>query len=263
MSLKKVSAYAAALAITTTLAASHASALTFASFGFTGGTGFALHNGSFTASESGNFSFADAVPQNPLYGNGPFAATLTLTGSLIAGNGFSSTYNFSPGTTAITQGIQSLSFSIIGASGAATGKNLLSGTLLTISGDNLKGNVNNTTQTSTASIEASGAQTDILYTSDFVNFAPGERDLAFAMNSAAPSVLSVNGTTSPITFMGQNLGTGTIGDIRDFLANSSANFGATPVPVGIGAVPEPGSFAMLFGMGVSGMAFGLRARRRK
>ena len=262
MSLKKASAYAAALAITTALAVSQASALTFASFGFTGGTRFSLNNDAFSASESGTFSLAAAVPQSPIFGPGPFSATLNLTGSLIPGQGSAVTLNSTPGTTSISQSLQSLSFSIIGTSGVTAGKNLLSGTLLTVTGANLQGNVNNSTNTSTASIGASGTNANISYTSDILNFLPGQRDLSFTLNNISPS-LSVNGTTGPFTFGGQTFGTITVGDIQNFLADASANFGATPAPSGVGAVPEPGSFAMLFGMGVSGMAFGFRARRKK
>ncbi len=257
MSLKKASGYAAALAITTALAASHASAITFASFGFTGGTRFSLTSNTFTAAESGSFSIASLVPQNPTYGNGPFTATMTLNGTLAPGTGSAVSITGS-GSSSLSQNLASLSFSIIATSGPAAGKNLLSGTLLTVAGNSLQANVNNSTGTSTASIGASGTDTNIAYTSEILKFLPGQRDLSFALGNTTPNILSVSGTTTTYPF-----GTITTGDIQNFLADASANFGATPAPAGIGAVPEPGSFALLFGMGVSGAAFGLRSRRRK
>ena len=257
MSLKKASAYAAALTITTMLAASHASALTFASFGVTGGTRFSLTNDAFNASETGSFSLSNDVPQSPIYGSGPFAATMTLTGTLARGTGTEVT-TAGVSSSSLSQGLASLSFTITGVNGVVAGKNLLSGTLFTSAGNSLQGNVNNNTSSSTASIGASGTDANIGFTSDILRFLPGSRDATFTLNNISPGILSVQGSTN--TFGNVTI---TQGDIQDFLADVSANFSATPAPAGVGAVPEPGSFAMLFGMGVSGMAFGLRARRKK
>ena len=257
MSHKRASARVVALAITTTLAASHASALTFASFGVTGGTRFSLSGNTFTAGETGSFSVASAVPLPAALGAGPFSATLTLTGTLALGTGSELTMTGSSNSI-ISQNLSSLSFTIVGASGAAAGKNLLSGNLITPAGNSLQGNVNNTTQSSTASIGASGTEANIGFTSDLFAFLPGTRDMTFTLNNISPSVLSVAGTTTTYPF-----GVYTIGDIQNFLADASANFSANPAPNGIGAAPEPGVFAMLFSMGVSGVAFGLRSRRRR
>ena len=257
MSLKKASAYAAALAITTALAASHASALTFASFGVTGGTRFSLSGNTFTAGETGSFSVASAVPLALALGGSTFSATMTLTGTLAAGTGNEFTVNGSSNSS-LSQNLSSLSFTITGVGGTVDGKNLLSGTLLTPAGNSLQGNVNNNTSSSTASIGASGTQANIAFTSDILAFLPGTRDATFTLNNISPSILSVSGTTTTYPF-----GTNTVGDIQAFLADASANFSATPAPVGIGAVPEPGAFATFFGMGVSGLAFGLRARRQR
>ena len=257
MSLKKASAYAAALAITTTLAASQASALTFASFGVTGGTRFSLSGNTFTTGETGSFSIANAISLPASLGGSSFSATMALTGTLAAGTGSEITL---PGnsSSSLSQNLSSLSFTITGVGGAVDGKNLLSGTLITPAGNTLSGSVNNSTSSSTASIGASGTDVNIGFTSDILAFAPGMRDMTFTLNNISPSILSVNGTTN--TFGGVVI---TSGDIQAFLADVSANFSATPAPIAIGAVPEPGSFALFFGMGVSGMAFGFRARRRK
>ena len=257
MSLKKASAYAAALAITTTLAISHASALTFASFGVTGGSRFSLSGSTFSAGETGSFTIADAVPQNTTYGSGPFTASMTLNGTLVPLSGNETTFAGDT-SSSLNQKLASLSFTITATSGPAAGKNLLSGTLFTPAGNKLSGTVNNLSQTSTAGIGASGTEANIGYTSDLLNFLPGQRDFSFTLNNISPSVLSVKGTTTDYGFA-----INTVGDIQNFLADASANFSATPAPVGIGAVPEPGNVAMFFGMGISGMAFGLRARRRK
>lgn len=257
MSLKKASAYAAALAITTTLAISQASALTFASFGVTGGTRFSLTSDSFSATETGNFSVANAVTLPASLGGSVFAATLTLTGALAPGTGNESTF---PGASNsnLSQSLSSLSFTITGASGAVAGKNLLSGALLIPSGNTLSANVNNTSATSTASIGVSGSDATIGFSSDILAFQVGSRDATFTLNNISPSVLSVKGTPIAGGILISN------GDIQDFLADVSANFSATPTPTGVGAaVPEPGAFALLSGMGVSGLTFGLRARRRK
>ena len=246
MSQKRARIQVITLTIVTAIAAGHASALTFASFGFTGGTRFHLSGNTFTATETGSFTLTSGVVSPP-GGYGPFAATMTLTGQLEPGTGSGLTFNATPNTTSVSQTIKSLNFTITSA-----GKNLLTGSLLTADGGQLSG-------ASTGSLGASGTNADIAYTSDILNFAPGTRDMSFTLNNLSPNPLSVKGPTS--TFPTFKL---TQGDVNDFFADLSANFSADPVPTGVtnnGTVPEPGALALLCGVGVSGAAFTLRRRR--
>jgi hypothetical protein len=138
------------------------------------------------------------------------------------------------------------------ALGISAGANLLSGTSGTtgFNGGTLSGSVGGDSATFNGSDVTSGSPlffNTVSFSSDFINFAN-------ATNKAyAYSFTSVN----PMYFLD-----GAFPDyfIRDFTANGTGTFSAINGPSN---VPEPGTWAMFVGMGVSGGIFGLRRRRMR
>ena len=127
----------------------------------------------------------------------------------------------------------------VGGINYAAGSNLLSGTFndLSISGQ---------TNASAAAYNGStGGGSTILFTSDFVSFAPGsDFDMSISLTSLAPLLFAKPGSA-----------------LRSFEAYSTGSFSSDPAPIVIGGgVPEPSAWAMLIaGFGLVGFA----ARRRR
>jgi hypothetical protein len=86
----------------------------------------------------------------------------------------------------------------------------------------------------------------VVYSSDIVSSAVlngGDNDYSWGLTSLSP-VFALDASTVAV-------------DLADHEASIAGVFGFTPV------VPEPGTLAMVVGMGVSGSLFSLRLRRRK
>ena len=119
----------------------------------------------------------------------------------------------------------------------AVGSNLLSGTFndLSISGQ---------TNASAASYNGStGGGSTIVFTSDFVTFAPGsDYDMSISLTSLTPLLFAAPGAA-----------------LRSFEAYSTGSFSSDPTP-SVNGVPEPSAWAMLIaGFGL----VGFQARRRR
>lgn len=192
----------------------------------------------------------------------PINATFTLTAATNQ-NGDAT------GLTGATQEFSSQTFSIrargpqvINGINIANNANLLTETILTGSAVNngtppganafqaglLSGTLNTTNPSFSGGDVITGPgslRSLVTFTSDFVNFAGSDtKGFSFGFASAQPFY---------------QLNSDSVGNlyIRNFTAAGVGNFNAQF------AVPEPGSVALMVGMGVSGSAFLLRRRRRK
>ena len=146
-------------------------------------------------------------------------------------NGFKIQPNLSGGFSFL-----SASALTVGSTTYAAGSNLLSGTFndVTISGQ--------TNATSAGFGGSTGGGATILFTSDFVSFAPGsEFDLSVSLTSLTPVLTSTAGKA-----------------LRTFRAYSTGSFSAEPAPMANG-VPEPSVWGlMIVGFGL----VGIKARSR-
>ena len=124
----------------------------------------------------------------------------------------------------------------VGSTVYGVGANLLSGTFTDVS---IAGQ-NNATSAGFGGSTGGGAT--IVYTSDFLTFAPtGDKDFSISLTSLTPVLTSIPGNA-----------------LRSFRAYSTGSFSTDPAPV-INAVPEPSMWGlMIVGFGL----VGIRARQR-
>mgnify|MGYP001566340268 CR=1 FL=1 len=94
------------------------------------------------------------------------------------------------------------------------------------------------------------ATSTILYTSDYLTFGVGTRGFSWALSEVKDKASGANGPL--FDALNKN--------IKAFTASISGNFDAEPKPDG--GVPEPGTLAMLVGMGVAGSAIVVRRRTK-
>lgn len=203
-----------------------ADAATFASFSFVGPTKFSLNGaGVFSVSTVVNFNYVAnvdvAVPDTLVH-----SADLVILGSLTPGTGVSVLgTKLQPGSVA--------SFSITGNDAGDLpyfGFNLLSGSSsgIIMAGSAASGGIN-TTQ----------PPDSVAFTSDFIlpSGFGNERSWSWSLTDVSP-VFALTGALN----------------IRAFDSSISGVFAASPVP-------EPGTMAMLVGMGVAGSLVALRRKR--
>ncbi len=204
--------------------AGSANAATFASFSFVGPTLFELQaDQSFSVITNVTFNYA-FQGDVAVPDNAPHGAQLTMAGSLTGGTGVSIL------GTKLQPGVLS-SFSIIGNDALDIpyfGMNMLSGgsSAITMVGTAASGGMN-----------SSQPPDAIAFTSDFIGSFGSIRSFSFSLTDVSP-VFALTGANN----------------IRKFDSSISGVFAAE-------AVPEPGTMAMLVGMGVAGSLVAIRRRR--
>lgn len=239
--------------------ASQAASVTFASYQqqSPSTTGFTLSG----ASSGGTLRATDGGPGGSLpvlFTFGALAPNSLINQQVLANLTFTAATS---GTAAPTQGGQgssqpfntvtfqftSASNQTINGQAVAAGANLLTGTsgFSTGPGGTLAGTNNGTSATFSGSDVTAGSPlffNTVTFTSQFITFTPGQNAFAYSFSGVNPSFTT--GGTFPAQF------------INSFTASSTGTFSTS-------AVPEPGSVALLVGMGVTGASFLARRRRAK